>query len=474
VKAIFDLGKSLADFTLSTMQAGFDLAGRLLEAALAAGKAVGDVLATAIQQGFLIFRRTLHALLSRLGPIGSVLDWLLTQTGNLATLAWRETMNALQMFGRSINEALDWAKAKSAAVLKQIVEAAEAAGALASDLIGWAMKAGDAALSLVGEVLYRAGHTVDYILLWLEKDVLEGVRAMVKGLLQAGATIADLMVWAVQRTVEAMTDVVKELIAFGATLAQIVADTIMHPDQALQNLVRAFEAAGRTLKDIVNAAIVQPTEDAARKMFAALKAVGKSAADVALAALAIGGSAIALAVTLILEWFPGSYRQLSADEMADAQKVFGGSIELPKVRVAVKSLPVDLIETLNGNRPFTTMYLLNFSSWAQVDRPTLIHELTHVWQGVVNGPIYMIEAIHGQMTGGYNYGYTEDNDGRKYGEGAQDDLVAADGDFDHFNREQQAQIVEHYFMRRFFDPTKPDGTAREYTEWQPYAQQVFA
>ena len=31
--------------------------------------------------------------------------------------------------------------------------------------------------------------------------------------------------------------------------------------------------------------------------------------------LEIGGSAIALAVTLILEWFPGSYRQLTPEEL---------------------------------------------------------------------------------------------------------------------------------------------------------------
>ena len=118
------------------------------------------------------------------------------------------------------------------------------------------------------------------------------------------------------------------------------------------------------------------------------------------------------------------------------------------------------------------MYLINFASWADVDRPTLIHELTHVWQSVVEGPFYMVEATHGQMTGGYNYGYDDAFDG----EGAQPELTAATGKFDSFNREQQAQIIEHYFIRRFFAPfyDAAQTNPRTYTEWQPYANQVFA
>jgi hypothetical protein len=303
--------------------------------------------------------------------------------------------------------------------------------------------------------------------------VLEGVRSIVRGLFEAGAAVADLMAWAVKKSFEVVRDVVKELISLGVTLAKLVADTIMHPDQALQNLVNAMEEVGKSVKDIVEAAVVQPTVEAARRVFAALKALGKSAIQILSGVLEIGGSAIALAVTLILEWFPGSYRQLTAEELADAQKVFGASIDLPKVRVAVMSLPVDLVEWINGKRPFTTMYLLNFASWDQVDRPTLIHELTHVWQSLIEGPFYMIEALHGQMTDGYDYGYGSNTFD---GEGAQDELNAAAGDFNQFNREQQASIIEHYFVRRFFRPFKGPGETnpRDFAAWEPYAQKVFA
>ena len=311
---------------------------------------------------------------------------------------------------------------------------------------------------------------MDYILLWLEKDALEGVKSMVNGLFKAGAAVADLMAWAVKKSIEVLGDVVAELLSLGVTMAKLVADTLANPGAAMKNLVKAFEELGKSMRDIVEAAIVQPTEEAARRVFLALKELGKSAIDVLKGALEVGGSAIALAFTLILEWFPGSYRPLSAEELADARAVFGKSIELEKVRVAVMSPPVDLIEWINGERPFTTMYLLNFASWDQVDRPTLIHELAHVWQSLVEGPFYMLEAIHGQMTDGYNYGYDDDYDG----EGAQDELAAAGGDFESFNREQQASIIEHYFVRRFHDPEREDGTTRDWAAWQPYAQAVFA
>src|SRR5690606_27055000 len=139
-------------------------------------------------------------------------------------------------------------------------------------------------------------------------------------------------------------DVVSELLRLGVTVAQLIADTIANPGKALENLLKAVEAAGKSLKTIVEAAIIQPTEEAARRVFAALKELGKSAVDILKGALEIGGSAIALAFTLILEWFPGSYRELTPDERTDAENVFGTSIALDKVRVAVMAPAVDLIE----------------------------------------------------------------------------------------------------------------------------------
>lgn len=126
------------------------------------------------------------------------------------------------------------------------------------------------------------------------------------------------------------------------------------------------------------------------------------------------------------------------------------------MRVSVLNPAVDLIELCNTERPFTTMYLINFASWAQVDLKTLVHELTHVWQSSVEGPFYMVDALEAQFVGD-GYAYTDD------------DLKAAAGDFNRFNPEQQASIIEDYWDRKY-NHTPPEDT----TDWQPYADVVHA
>jgi len=264
------------------------------------------------------------------------------------------------------------------------------------------------------------------------------------------------------------------LLASGATMAQLVADTLAHPGDATKNLMAAFGEIGKTFKEIVESAIVQPAEDAAKQALATLKELGKSALDVLEAAAEIGASALGTAFTLILEWFPGSYRPLSATELTAATEVFGSSVPLDQVRLAVLSIPVDVIEwieqevTGQQGRAFTTMTLINFPSWEKLGTDTVVHELTHVWQNFQVGPIYMVEALEAQMSkAGYNYGFTNDAQGWLDGEGAQQALINAKSNYNSFNREQQAMIIQHYWMRRYSEN-------KEYTEWQPYADIVHS
>ena len=228
----------------------------------------------------------------------------------------------------------------------------------------------------------------------------------------------------------------------------------------------ALETLGKTMTEILQAAIIQPTEDLARKVLDTLKQLGKTALEVLEAALEAGAAAVALAFAVILDWFPGEYRPLTATERADAVNVFGASIPLDEVRLSVKSFAVDFIEWVNGGRAITTMRLINFASWDTLTTDTLIHEMTHVWQGVVDGPVYMVEALEAQLVGaGYNYGYTDGTTG----EGAEDALNAAGGNLAHFNPEQQAQIIMHWWHRKFASvPPLPT------TAWDPYEAVVHA
>jgi hypothetical protein len=96
----------------------------------------------------------------------------------------------------------------------------------------------------------------------------------------------------------------------------------------------------------------------------------------------------------------------------------------------------------------------------------LIHELTHVWQYEREGIDYTINSIVEQNLGdAYNYGYNDDYNGS----GGEDDLIAANGDFSVFNVEQQATIIEHYYVRRYVE--KLDASL--YEAWQPYADIVY-
>ena len=466
VKAMFDLGKTIAEFAVATMSTTWDLARRLVDAAIKAGTAIGSILTTALQQGYLVFRRILKAVFSVTGPIGAALDWLLTQAEDVAELAWRTAVEMLESVGRSIGEALDWALAKGADVLKRVVATIEQVGMVVADVISWAVRAGDAALELIGEALVKAGHTVEGVLIWVERSGIPAIAAAVRGMLAAGATIVDLLAWATQRAVQVVVETVRAILASGAAIADLLLATIARPGDAFKNLVAALDQLGRTMTELLQAAIVQPTEDLYRKVVDSLRQLGKTALEVIVAAAEAGAAALALAFTLLLEWFPGEYRPLTATERADAQEVFGNSIPLDEVRLSVKSFAVDFIEWVNGGRAVTTMRLINFASWDTLSPDTLIHELTHVWQGVVDGPIYMVEALEAQLVGeGYNYGY----DDSTTGEGGQDDLQAASGDLAHFNREQQAQIIMHYWHRKFVS-----APPLETTEWQPYADVVHA
>jgi hypothetical protein len=413
----------------------------------------------------MVFRKTLGAVLSHLGPVGEVVDWILRQPEQVVAVAWREFIALLETTQRKIDEVLDWAMTQSDIVFRRVVDAIDAAGMVVSDVIDWAVKVGDRALEVVGEQLAKAGRSVDSVLLWVEYSAIGAIRGLVRGMIRAGTTVVDLMAWAANRAVQVVSDVVAELLEAGVALADIFAELITDPGNALEKLVEAVTELGRTVRDIVEVAVIQLMEEGARRVLNALKELGKTALEVLRAAAEVGLSALTLAFSIVLDWFPGSYRELTDEERTEAEKVFGTSIELDKVRLAVMSLPVDVIELVNNERPFTTMYLINFASWDELDDATLVHELTHVWQGLVAGPVYMVEALEAQFTEGYNYGY----DNATTGEGGQNELQAANGDFSAFNREQQAQIMQHYYVRRYQEDPPLDWSA-----WQPYADSVQA
>jgi hypothetical protein len=89
----------------------------------------------------------------------------------------------------------------------------------------------------------------------------------------------------------------------------------------------------------------------------------------------------------------------------------------------------------------------------------LVHELGHVWQYEHVGSQYIGEALHAQATAGYVYGVDDSYSNNANGT-ALATARAAGKTLADFNREQQASIAQHYYLRL----TSGLGTA----DWQPY------
>lgn len=123
---------------------------------------------------------------------------------------------------------------------------------------------------------------------------------------------------------------------------------------------------------------------------------------------------------------------LTSEQVAAGQLVLGkDAIRWKQVRVAQGGIWW-IIFALNGDRAVTTFHTINLPP--DTDLPTVVHELTHVYQYERAGSVYIGQAIHAQATEGYNFGDLEA--ARKAGKHFRD-----------FNREQQAQIAEEYFKR---------------------------
>jgi len=142
-------------------------------------------------------------------------------------------------------------------------------------------------------------------------------------------------------------------------------------------------------------------------------------------------------------------RTLSSREVTLAERVFGKSIDFSLVRVDERAV-LGLAFT---NRAFTSFHTIN--AWGGLEDSVLVHELTHVWQYEQAGAIYMAQALHAQIRrglGAYDYG----------GPGGLRAARAKGMRLTGFNREEQAQVVQDFFLiKHGQQPWVPGGTAAD-------------
>lgn len=136
-------------------------------------------------------------------------------------------------------------------------------------------------------------------------------------------------------------------------------------------------------------------------------------------------------------------RPMTSTEINLARQVFGNSINYHLVRIDERAL----IGPAISNRPYTSLHTIN--SWGQMSNDTLVHELVHVWQYETSGAIYMAQALHAQLVGeGYIYGKTAgvNQENAEALKAKKEKGVQ----FANFNREQQAQIVQDFFIIKHY------------------------
>lgn len=132
-------------------------------------------------------------------------------------------------------------------------------------------------------------------------------------------------------------------------------------------------------------------------------------------------------LTDLIKW---NTRALSQREIEVAKSVFGNTIAYHRIRIDEKAY----LGPKQGRFCYVSFYLIN--SWGKMGDDLLIHELIHVWQYERLGAVYMPRALLAQRTAqGYNYG------GTKVLESAR----AAGMELQHFNLEQQGDIIADYF-----------------------------
>jgi hypothetical protein len=144
----------------------------------------------------------------------------------------------------------------------------------------------------------------------------------------------------------------------------------------------------------------------------------------------------------IFQWLLRAFSRTSAlteTEKAAGQDVLGrDAVAWDKVVVAQGGL-LRLAFRLNGNRAFTTFHTINLpetGSHTRANLDIIVHELVHVLQFERVGSRYAGEALGAQEAAGYGYGGPEGlRRGRDAGKHLRD-----------YNREQQGQIVQDYFM----------------------------
>ncbi len=485
-KALTRLAGALAKFAAEVFRMTYKLAAALVSKMIDAGLAVAEIMETVVGANYWVFRRMVNGIIAKTGRFGAVLDWLLTRAESTVSEAWEDVLQAARYAGGEIKDAIAWAVDKSDAALDAVLNAWETMGERLLDFYEEAARLAQSGVTglfeRIGAATRRLENSVLYVLKYLEKDFLPGIRDFIKGALDAGYELAELVVDLASLTAQAALRGFEVLLELGYTLTELLIATMQHPDQLLANFLTAAEAAGNSLAEIWDTVFKETGGQYAEAVTQTWRDLGKPVKEMLNAALEVGLGGVDTIVSYLLSQL-ASYRPMTAAEITTARLVYGDTFDYSRIYFSQESLSNDIIFGLQdwandteNSRAFVTNNLVNFDvNDGPLDNPTMIHELGHVWQFQATGPFYMAEAIHAQSTPeAYDYGYTDEANGNGAESTLQqllaDNPGATDRElFETFNREQQAQLLMHYYVRRYEE--KP---ALDFSLWERYQQVVFS
>lgn len=500
VGALIRAGKTAAEILAAAATKGIEQLKKYVEAILAAGRAIGEVIAWAASQAaatakaivekLLALGRSIVAILQAAIALGSAavlamvrallaagrtLANILSAMAGQAFAAVRAVVSALLSAGQALRAILVEAARLSAAACRAIVQALLEIGRTLADVVRFAAAAAGTTVRAILQALLDLGRTLTQILVAAARDIANTVRVVVQTLLALGRTVAQMVSAVVGQALAVVQAIFTALVALGRKVAEILAALVGRAVSALRTALEALLAMGFTLAQLVADICTGVVESFRRGFFEGLIALGKAPLQILKAAAETSVAILLLAFAVLLELF-GGYRPLTRAERVEAERMFGSAIDFTRVKLGFADIPGDVLRYCNIELPraFTTMYLLNFGPGAIVDMQTIIHELGHVWQGVQQGPLYMTRALEAQLAAGLEglFHKGKYDDAKAY-EVTEAMLAANGGDLRKFNPEQQASILEFYWLRKFSGLTV-SATVPSIASLLPYVQDVNA
>ncbi len=165
-----------------------------------------------------------------------------------------------------------------------------------------------------------------------------------------------------------------------------------------------------------------------------LSSIGRAVLGALDAVVGLAWSLVSAPFAALLSGTSTLERSLSAEERAEARRVFGDSIDLEQVKIGSAS---GLVRWANQGRDHTIGNEV-ITQDGKIDMAILMHELTHVWQFQHGGGRYLPKAAGAQLDGalgGAGYDWRRGTDhGKRWAE---------------LNPEQQGQLVQDLYQDLF-------------------------